>query len=333
MKGTVQLAHGGGGRASRELIDEQIVSRFGKGLQQLPDAASIAPAGNRLLFSTDSFVVQPVVFPGGNIGDLAVYGTVNDIAVSGGRPLWLSLGLILEEGLPLQALEEILDSVAAGAERCGVQIVTGDTKVVGRGQCDQLFINTAGIGEALPGFALSASAMRPGDAVIVSGSLAAHGFAVLAAREKLSLGAGPLSDTAPVHRLVAAIGEDAEHVRIMRAPTRGGLAAVLNEFVAGQAAGIHRSEDRVPYSAKVLGLAEMLGIDPLHAPSEGRIVMICSAEAAPRLLQRWRELPEGREAAQIGEVSANSGKVTMITAAGGCRVLDMPAGELLPRIC
>lgn len=333
MKDRIELAQGGGGRASRDFIQEEIVSRFGDTLGQLPDAASLVSGSSSLVFSTDSFVVQPLVFPGGTIGDLAVYGTVNDIAVAGGRPRWLSLGLIIEEGLPVTLLRQILDSIAEGAAKTGVQIVTGDTKVVGRGQCDQIFINTAGIGEALPGFQLSPGAMRPGDAVIVSGDLAAHGFAVLAARERLSLSEGLLSDTAPVHRLVEALSGCADAVRIMRDPTRGGLAAVLNEFTAGQAAGIEIEETKIPYSAAVLGVAEMLGIDPLHVPSEGRVIAVCSAAAAATVLEQWRGLPEGQNAAVIGEVTSKAGSVSLRTSMGGTRMIDMPAGELLPRIC
>ena len=331
MSQTVRLSHGGGGRDSRDLVEKEIVPRFGN--KSLPDAAALRSSSVDLLFSTDSFVVQPIAFPGGNIGDLAVYGTVNDLAVCGARPRWLSLGLILEEGLPFELLRTVLDSIKAAAENCGVAVVTGDTKVVGRGSCDKMYINTAGIGEALPGFCLSPSKMQPGDVVVVSGTLAAHGMAVLAARESFALSNGPESDTGPVHRLVEALSEHAGSIRVMRDPTRGGLAAVLNEFVACGKVGIEIEESRLPFDDNVIALAEMLGIDPLHAPSEGRIVAVCSSHSAEDVLETWRRLPEGNSAAIIGKVIDSTPKVILSTVAGGRRVVDMPKGELLPRIC
>jgi hydrogenase expression/formation protein HypE len=338
----IQLAHGGGGRLSRDLIRDEIVSRFGAGpLQGLPDAARLPAAGADIVFTTDSYVVQPVEFPGGNIGHLAVHGTVNDIAVCGGRPLWLSLGLILEEGLPLATLRRVLNSIQSAATECGVTVATGDTKVVGRGQCDSLFINTAGIGEALPGFALGLAALRDGDRVLVSGTIAEHGMAVLACRSGIAIRNGPVSDTCPVHRLVLAAQEFAGAVRFMRDPTRGGMAAVLNETVEDRHVGIVLEEERIPLSAGVRAVSDMLGLDPLHVASEGRLVMICAPEAAEPLLRKWRAMPEGRDAACIGEVSAKApawsatsgSRVIMRTVAGGHRLVDVPRGELLPRIC
>ena len=331
---TIQLAHGGGGVLSRNLIRDEIAARFGAGpLQGLPDAARVTCGAGELIFTTDSYVVQPVEFPGGNIGSLAVHGTVNDIAVSGGRPRWLSLGLILEEGLPLAVLRRILDSVRAAAETCGVQIATGDTKVVSRGQCDQLYLNTAGVGDPIPGFSLGASTIRPGDAVLVSGTLGDHGMAVLCARKGIDIRDGPVSDSAPVHRLVAALTPLAARMRFMRDPTRGGAAAVTNEIVEGRSFGILLREAALPFAPGTRAAAEMLGLDLLDVACEGRVLLVCAADAADAVLAVWRQLPEGLHAAQIGEVSTRNGQVVLETLMGGHRLVDVPHGEMLPRIC
>lgn len=333
---TIQLAHGGGGRLSRDLIAASILTRFGNGpLAGLPDGAVLAAPEGRLVFTTDSFVVSPLEFPGGNIGHLAVHGTVNDIAVCGGAPQWLSLAMILEEGLPIDLLHRVLDSVREAADACGVTVATGDTKVVARGQCDGIYLNTAGIGACIDGFSLDPSAIREGDAVLVSGPLADHGMAVLAAREHIDIANGPVSDTGPVHALVAAIGDQAGAVRFMRDPTRGGAAAVLNEIVEDQPCGILIEETALPFSPGVRAVSELLGLDPLHAASEGRLLAVCNREAATRILARWRLLPEGREAVCIGTVTteAGAGRVVMETCMGGRRRVDVPRGELLPRIC
>ena len=333
----VQLAHGGGGRLSRDLIRAEILSRFGAGpLRSLPDGATLPRPEGPIVFTTDSFVVQPVEFPGGNIGHLAVHGTVNDLAVSGSRPRWLSLGLILEEGLPLDTLRRVLDSVRDAAADCGVVVATGDTKVVGRGQCDGLYINTAGIGDALPGFDLAPGRIREGDAVLASGPLGDHGMAVLACREGIRIRNGPASDTAPVHRLVLAAQAFAAQVRFMRDPTRGGAAAVLNEIVEGSPLHIVLREGDVPLSSGTKAVAEMLGLDPLHVASEGRAILVCDAAAAEAILAAWRALPEGRGAARMGRVArggAPAGRVILETCTGGHRLVDVPRGELLPRIC
>lgn len=331
----IQLGHGGGGLLSRELIRAEIVSRFGGGaLKGLPDAATLpAPGGPGLVFTTDGYVVQPIEFPGGNIGDLAVHGTVNDIAVCGGRPKWLSLSLILEEGLPRATLGRVLDSVRRAADDCGVEVVTGDTKVVEHGQCDGMYVTTSGIGERMDGFSLGADRVRPGDRVLVSGPLGDHGMAVLAARKNIAIRNGPVSDTAPVHRLVMALQSVAAGIRFMRDPTRGGLAATLNELVEDRPAGILLREPDVPFSAGARAVAELLGLDPLQVASEGRLVLVCGAEAAGAVLARWRALPEGRGAADIGEVTDRGGRVVMETCTGGRRLVDVPRGELLPRIC
>jgi len=334
-KEIIQLAHGGGGRLSRDLIRAEILPRFGDGpLRALADGATLDGLKGPLVFTTDSYVVQPLEFPGGNIGHLAVHGTVNDLAVCGALPRWLSLSLIVEEGLPLATLRRVLDAVKDAAQTCGVDVVTGDTKVVGRGQCDGLYVNTAGIGEALPGFTLTAAAIRPDDCVLVSGPLGDHGMAVLASRETIAVRNGPASDTAPVHRLVLAIRNLAQAVRFMRDPTRGGLAAVLNEIVENSSIGIVLKEADLPVTPATRAVAEMLGIDILHAASEGRLVLICAPEAADVILARWHQLPEGSQARCVGRVTvASPHRVILKTVAGGHRLVDLPRGELLPRIC
>lgn len=332
---TIQLGHGGGGVLSRSLIQREIVSRFGDGaLRGLPDGATLpVPKAEALVFTTDSFVVQPVEFPGGNIGDLAVHGAVNDLAVCGARPLWLSLALILEEGLPCTVLRRVLDAVKRAADDCAVAVVTGDTKVVARGQCDRMYVNTAGIGEKLGGFTLGPDQVRPGDHILVSGPLGDHGMAVLAARESIRITHGPLSDTGPVHRLVLAIGNVATQVRFMRDPTRGGLAAVLNEVVAGQPVDLLIHEPALPFSKATRAVADLLGMDLLQVASEGRIVLICEPASTVAVLAAWHALPEGQGAVRIGEVTRGKGSVVLETTTGGHRLVDVPRGELLPRIC
>ena len=331
----IQLAHGGGGRLTRELIESEIVPRFGNGpLRGLPDGATLPSPGERLVFTTDSFVVQPLEFPGGNIGDLAVHGTVNDLSVCGGEPKWLSLALIIEEGLPFSVLGRVLDSVRAAADACGVTVATGDTKVVARGQGDGLYINTAGIGLALPEFVLSPRQIREGDCVLVSGTLADHGMAVLAARQNIDFINGSRSDTVPVHRLILAVRDLGASVRFMRDPTRGGVASVLNEIVEECELGILLKAQDLPLAPATGAVAEMLGIDPLHVASEGRVILICAADAASEILKRWRALPEGAGAVCMGSVTRdNKGRVVLETLAGGRRLVDVPRGELLPRIC
>lgn len=330
----ILLAHGGGGQLSRELIDREIVSRFGSGpLEGLPDGATVPVEGATIVFTTDSFVVQPIEFPGGNIGDLAVHGTVNDLAVCGATPRWLSLGLILEEGVDMALLRRVLDRIKAAATDSGVVVATGDTKVVARGQCDGMFINTAGIGERRAGFNLSSNTLAEGDHVLVSGPIADHGFAVLAARESMHIQNGPPSDSAPVHRLVAAAQPHAAAVRFMRDPTRGGLAAVLNEMVENTAVGIRICESDIPVSPGAHAVSELLGLDPLHVASEGRLLLVCSADAAPAILSSWQARPEGSGARHIGTVTSEGGRVILETLMGGHRLVDVPRGELLPRIC
>lgn len=328
------LGHGGGGRLSRDLIDREILSRFkSKMLGELPDAARLPSVRSEIIYSTDSFVVKPVFFPGGNIGDLAVHGTVNDISVAGGRPLYLSLGLIIEDGLLMTDLRKILDSIKNAAVKCGVQIVTGDTKVVEKGQADGIYINTSGIGSAIKGFLLGTDRIKAGDKVIVSGTIAEHGFAVLSARKNIDINDGPKSDSAPVHRIVEALKPFASEIKFMRDPTRGGMAAVLNEIADGRRFGISIQEQLIPMSPAVKAVSEMLGIDPLHVASEGKLLSVCSGRAAGKCLKAMRSTKEGRKAEIIGTVTDAKGIVTLETLAGGTRLIDLPRGELLPRIC
>jgi hydrogenase expression/formation protein HypE len=286
-----------------------------------------------VIFTTDSYVVSPLEFPGGNIGSLAVHGTINDLAVCGGRPRWLSLGLILEEGLSFDLLRRVLDTVRDAAVACGVRVVTGDTKVVARGQCDGLFINTAGIGEPIDGFRLDAGSIRPGDCVLTSGTLGDHGMAVLAARQGIDITGGPVSDSAPVHRLVEAAAAFASGVRFMRDPTRGGVAAVLNEVVEQRPFGILLRESDLPFAIGTQSAAELLGLDLLNVACEGRLLLVCDGSARDGILAAWHAMPEGQRACCIGEVNDRAGMVLLDTVMGGRRLVDLPQGEVLPRIC
>ena len=330
----IQLAHGGGGRLSSALIKDEIVSRFGKGpLAGLPDAATLGPVPGEIVFSTDSYVVTPYKFNGGNIGNLAVHGTVNDISVSGGRPKWLSLGLILEEGFPVSELQLILDSIKSSADDCQVKIVTGDTKVVGKGQCDGIYINSAGIGERIKEFNVGRSRLSEGDAIIVSGNIGDHGMAILSARKGINMENGPVSDTASVLNLVLSIQKYASSVKFMRDPTRGGVAAILNEIVADTKLGAALDSSKIPVSPGVNALSEILGIDVLNVACEGRMILICDKCVADNILAIWRSLPEGVNASIMGCINNEAQRVILRTVTGGSRLVDVPAGELLPRIC
>ncbi|KAF0119253.1 MAG: hydrogenase expression/formation protein HypE [Rhodospirillaceae bacterium] len=329
----VLLAHGGGGHLSRELIEREILPRFSNEiLNALPDTAALTVPGTHILFTTDSFVVQPLFFPGGCIGDLAVHGTVNDLAVSGGRPLFLTLALILEEGLPWSTLRQVLEAVRRATTACGVSVVTGDTKVVRRGQCDGLYLNVSGLGMAWPGFQLSARSIRPGDAVLVSGTLGNHGMAVLVAREKLFLETALVSDSAPVHRLVEAMLPWTAEVRFMRDPTRGGASPPCCTRPPWAAVLPLRSRP-CPWTPAAAAVAEMLGISLLHSPCEGRIMAVVAPEVTQAVLAAWRALPEGQGACRIGQAIAPVGRVSLHTTLGGHTLIDRPQGEMLPRIC
>ncbi len=332
----VLLGHGSGGQLSaalmRDVIGPALAAAGAPG--PLNDAAVVDVAGQRLAFTTDSFVVSPLRFPGGDIGELAVNGTVNDLAMMGAQPLALSLAYVIEEGLPLEELREITESVARAASRAGVRIVTGDTKVVDRGAADRLFVNTAGIGLVAPGVTVGADRAGAGDAVILSGPIGLHGVAIMSVREGLDFEVEIASDTAPLNALVAAIVAACPEVRVLRDPTRGGLASALNEIAAASGAGIELDEDSIPIPGPVHAACEMLGLDPLHVANEGKLVAIVPAAAAEVVLAAMRAVPEGAGAVEIGRVVADHpGMVTMRTVVGSQRIVDMLVGEQLPRIC
>ncbi len=336
----VLLAHGSGGRLSHELVERLFCPAFANSiLAEMNDAATFGPAtpappGSRLAFTTDSYVVSPIFFPGGDIGRLAVCGTVNDLATSGAAPLYLSAAFILEEGLPLADLKRVVESMRCSAEEAGVAIVTGDTKVVHRGAADRLFITTAGVGLVPPGAHISGANAKPGDAVLLSGTIGDHGIAVLSQREGLSFGAPVQSDVAPLNRMVAALLEACPEVHVLRDPTRGGLATTLNELAAQSRAGIVIEEAAIPVAEAVRGACEMLGFDPLYVANEGKMVAIVPGEAAEAALVAMRSSPYGAQAAIIGRVRAeHPGRVVMRTRFGTSRIVDMLSGELLPRIC
>jgi hydrogenase expression/formation protein HypE len=336
----VTLAHGGGGKAMKDLIDDVFVRAFDNPTlapledQARLDLASLTARGDRLAFTTDAFVVDPLFFPGGDIGKLAVCGTVNDLAVGGAIPLYLSCAVILEEGVSLELVRRVARSMAEAAQAAGVSIVTGDTKVVNRGACDKLFLTTTGVGVIPRGRELSAGAARPGDAVIVNGLLGDHGAAILAARGDLLLDAPIESDCAALHGLVEALLAAVPGTRCLRDATRGGVATVLNEIAAASAVAVEIDDDRVPLRPEVRGLCELLGLDPLYLANEGKLVAVVPAGTAEAALAALRAHPLGRDAVVIGEVrEGEAGLVTMRTLMGGRRVVDMLVGEQLPRIC
>ena len=336
----ITLAHGGGGQAMRRLIEEVFLPAFDNPLlaeledQALIDLAPITAAGDRLAFTTDSYVVDPLFFPGGDIGTLAVAGTVNDLAMAGARPLVLSCGMVIEEGLDVGTLRRVVSSMGRVAGEAGVRIVTGDTKVVERGAADKLFINTSGIGVLARGVRLSARHARPGDAVIVNGFLGDHGIAILMARGKLALEGDIASDCQPLSGLVAAMLDCCPSIHCLRDATRGGLASVLNEFARASGVSITIHEDALPLRPEVKGACEILGLDPLYLANEGKLVAIVPAGDASVLLETMRAHPAGRYSVIVGEVRDDpSTTVVMRTTFGGERIVDMLVGEQLPRIC
>jgi hydrogenase expression/formation protein HypE len=331
---TVQLAHGSGGRMSAELVAKFFQPRFGNPfLDRLEDQAVLPRPAGRLAFSTDTFVVDPLFFPGGSIGDLAVNGTVNDVCMSGATPLYLSAGFVLEEGLPLATLHRILLDMEKAARQAGVAIVTGDTKVVPRGSCDKIFINTTGLGTTPDGLVLSAASLAVGDQIILSGTLADHGMAVMTCRQGLSFQASIASDTASLHGLVAAMLV-AGPPRAMRDPTRGGLAATLNEFARSSGQGLVVERGLIPVRPEVAAACEILGIDPLTVANEGKLVAVVPPQIAGAMVAVMRRHPLGREAAVIGTVvGVHPGLVAVKNGLGVAQVLEMPLGEQLPRIC
>jgi len=332
---TIQLAHGSGGRLSAELVSRFFLPRFGnETLNRLEDQAVVDFPPGLLALTTDSFVVDPLFFPGGDIGDLAINGTVNDVCMSGATPLYLAAAFILEEGLPMTTLHRVLLSMEKAAKTAGVQIVTGDTKVVNRGCCDKLFITTTGVGRVPEGVHISAANLQIGDKVILSGTIADHGMAILTSREGLSFASRVQSDTAALNGLVAQMLLASPAIHAMRDPTRGGLATTLNEFAASSKVGIMLEEAAIPVRPEVRGACEVLGIDPMYVANEGKLVAVVPAQATDKILAAMRSHPLGHEAAIIGEVVAgNPGMVAMRTALGAQRIVDMPVGEQLPRIC
>lgn len=331
----ILLAHGSGGELSHELVTSLFVKAFHNPfLDPLDDMAVVRVEKARIAFTTDSYVVTPLFFPGGDIGKLAVCGTVNDLSMSGARPLFLSAGFIIEEGFSLESLEKIVRSMKEAADLAGMQIVTGDTKVVNRGGADGIFINTAGIGLIPEGVNIAGSLARPGDRVILSGTIGDHGVAILSSREGLKFSTALQSDCAPLNGLVAGMLETSPRIHCLRDPTRGGLSSTLNELARQSKVGIWIDETRIPIKEEVRGACELLGFDPFIMANEGKLVAIVAEEAAEGLLQNMKAHPLGREAALIGEVREEPrGKVILRTAMGSTRLMDMMVGEPLPRIC
>jgi hydrogenase expression/formation protein HypE len=333
--GRVDLAHGSGGRATAQLVEELFLRAFdNEFLRAMDDQACLAAPTGRIVMATDSHVVSPLFFPGGDIGSLAVHGTINDVAMSGATPLYLSAGFILEEGYPLADLARIVDSMAAAARAAGVPIVTGDTKVVEQGKGDGVFINTTGVGVLPDGVQISGRRAAPGDAILVSGNIGDHGVAIMSKRENLEFETEIVSDSAALHGLVAAMVATGIDIHVLRDPTRGGVATTLNEIARQSRVGMMLDEASLPIDPAVAAACEFLGLDPLYVANEGKLLAICVAADAERLLGAMRAHPLGSRAARIGSVIADPDCfVQMTTRLGGGRVVDWLAGEQLPRIC
>ncbi len=332
---TVQMAHGAGGRLSQTLMQRVFMPHLHNAfLDLLDDQAKLDLPAGRTAFTTDTYVVSPVFFPGGNIGELAVNGTVNDLAVGGAKPMYLSAGFVLEEGFSLVELETIVKSMAEAARKAGVMIVTGDTKVVGKGQCDKIFINTSGVGTVREGATLSCRNLKPGDSIILSGTVGDHGMAIMTSREGLSFQSTIASDCAALNSMIAAVLDVVPAVHAMRDPTRGGVAATLNELAGSSSVGIEILETTIPVKPDVRGACELLGIDPLHVANEGKLVLAVASEDACLVVDVLRSFEPGRDAVIIGSVvDDHPGMVVMRTAFGSRRIIDLPLGEQLPRIC
>ena len=334
MGDKILLAHGSGGRLAHELVEKSFVKALANPLLAKLDDSAVMDFSGKLAFTTDSYVVSPIFFPGGDIGRLAICGKVNDLAMSGAKPLYLSLSFIIEEGLPQDELNKIVDSVQKTAQEAGAEIVTGDTKVVNRGSADKLFINTAGIGIIPEGVLVSGSKARPEDKVILSGTIGDHGIAVLSQREGLSFSTQLESDCAPLGVLVAKMVKASPAIHCLRDPTRGGLATTLNELAKQSEVSIRIEEEKIPVQEEVLAACELLGFDPLYVANEGKLVAIVPAKDADKILKAMRENHYGTGAAIIGEVKAeHPGRVVMKTCLGASRIVDMLVGDLLPRIC
>lgn len=329
------LGHGGGGKLSAELVEHLFLPAFrNEALANLGDAAVFSLNGARLAMSTDSFVVRPLFFPGGNIGELAVNGTVNDLSMSGARPLYLSVGFILEEGLPLETLGRIVDSMSAAAKTAGVQLITGDTKVVDKGHGDGIFINTSGIGLIPDGVNIGPHRATPGDVVILSGTIGDHGMAIMSVREGLAFDAPIRSDTASLNGLVADMLTVCPDIHVLRDPTRGGVSSTLNEIARSSQVGIMLDETKIPVNPAVRSACELLGMDPIFVANEGKLLAIIPADRAEAVLTAMRRHPLGEQAAIIGQVvEQHPGMLVARTGIGGTRVISMQIGEQLPRIC
>ncbi len=332
---TIQLAHGAGGRLSADLIEKLVLPRFSSAeLDRLEDQAVLDLPPGRLAFSTDTFVVNPIFFPGGDIGDLAINGTVNDVAMSGADVAALSVGFVLEEGFPLSDFHRILCSMERAAKKAGVRIVTGDTKVVGHGACDKIFINTSGVGVIPAHLNLDSRNLEPGDKILLSGTLADHGMAVMTIREELSFQAPILSDSAALNGMIKQMLEVCPNIKALRDPTRGGVATTLNEFADGSKTGIRIDGEQIPVRPDVNGACEILGIDPLYVANEGKLIAVVPGPDAEAVLQVMRSHDLGSDAVILGEVVAGHPcMVTLKTGLGTERIVDMPIGEQLPRIC
>lgn len=335
MESKILLAHGSGGKLSHELIGKKIMKRLSNPMLDKMNDASVFEANGRLAFTTDSYVVNPIEFPGANIGKLAVCGTVNDLSMAGAKPLYLSLAYIIEEGLPLDTLDKITASVQEAAEEAGVKIVTGDTKVVGRGSADKIFINTSGIGVIPEGVDVSGANAKAGDKIILSGTIGDHGVAVMTQREGLNFKTPVESDCAPLNKMVASMISVTADIHVLRDPTRGGLATTLNEIAEQSEVNIVLEESEIPVRDAVRGACELLGLDPMYVANEGKLIAIVPSDKADEVLKAMQKSKYGQDAAIIGEVKEKSSKgmVTLKTAYGTTRIIDMLSGELLPRIC
>jgi hydrogenase expression/formation protein HypE len=334
-RGRVDLAHGAGGRATAQLVEELFLVAFdNEWLRTMNDSATLALPAGRLVMATDCHVVSPLFFPGGDIGALSVHGTINDVAMGGAQPLYLSAGFILEEGFPLADLKRIVESMARAAREAGVPIVTGDTKVVEQGKGDGCYVTTTGVGVVPPGIALDGASARPGDAIFVSGHIGDHGVAIMSKRENLEFDTEILSDSAALHRLVATLLAACPRIRVLRDPTRGGLATTLNEIARQSGVGMSLDERAIPVRAEVAAACEFLGLDPLYVANEGKLIAIAPAAEADAVLAAFRSHPQGADAARIGVVTEDPDHfVQMTTTLGGRRVVDWLTGDQLPRIC
>ncbi|MDQ3621065.1 MAG: hydrogenase expression/formation protein HypE [Verrucomicrobiota bacterium] len=331
----IVLAHGSGGKLSHQLIEKIVLPQFrNELLEPLHDGAIFSMNGARLAFSTDSYVVSPIFFPGGDIGKLAVHGTVNDLAMCGARPLYLSVGFILEEGTPMDDFWRIVQSMRSAADAAGVMLITGDTKVVDRGKADKIFINTSGIGQIADGIDIHPARAQAGDKIIVSGEIAVHGIAIMSVREGLEFETEIASDTAPLNGLVEAVFAASNDIHVLRDPTRGGITSALTEIAQTANVGMLLDEVRIPISEEVKGACEILGLDPLYVANEGKLLAIVPPDHGERVLAAMRAHPLGRQSAIIGEITSDHPRFVMMkTRVGGRRVVDMLSGEQLPRIC